>query len=183
MLGLPALASAACSGAPGSIGKAGETYTLGNGTVVSCGGLLIVNEAMMRAVIVYNGGNGTFEFTGGAVYAGVTVAGAGSYTFAQIYTGHVTSLVDMFRFASTFNQDISRWDTSAVTDMNTMFLGATIFDQGIGGWDTSAVTGMRSMFNDAKFFNQDIGGWDTSQVQLMESMFLGASAFNQDIGG
>ncbi len=44
-LGLPGLATAACSGNPGDLGLAGESYMLADNSVVSCAGLLIVNEA------------------------------------------------------------------------------------------------------------------------------------------
>ena len=41
---------------------------------------------------------------------------------------------------TSFNGDISSWDTSNVTDMKGMFSGATAFNQDIGSWDTSNVT-------------------------------------------
>ena len=54
------------------------------------------------------------------------------------------------------------------------------FNGDISGWDTSAVTDMGAMFNLAYAFNQDISQWDTSKVTDMLGMFNGASAFNQD---
>jgi len=95
----------------------------------------------------------------------------------------VTDMSYMFRNASSFNQNISGWDTSTITDMSWMFGGATVFNQDISGWNTSSVTTMREMFYNASAFNQPIGSWNTSSVTDMTNMFYQASAFNQDISG
>ncbi|MGB0899215.1 MAG: BspA family leucine-rich repeat surface protein [Psychrobium sp.] len=99
-----------------------------------------------------------------------------------VYTGQITSMSSLFDRNTTFNQDISDWNTANVTTMSNMFSGATVFNQDIGSWNTSKVVYMNSMFNDAIAFNQDIGDWNTSQVTSMNFMFNGATAFNQDIG-
>ena len=69
--------------------------------------------------------------------------------------------------ASSFNQDISKWDTSNVNTMLNMFYGASAFNQDISQWKTSKVTGMAGTFRNASSFNQDISQWDTSAVTDM----------------
>jgi len=63
-----------------------------------------------------------------------------SYMFF-VYTG-----------GSSFNQDLSTWDTSNVSNMKCMFYGATSFNRDLSTWDTSNVTNMTSMFSRASSF-------------------------------
>ena len=96
---------------------------------------------------------------------------------------NITQIQYMFSGATSFNQDISMWDTSNVTDMSNMFQNATSFDQDIGGWDVSKVTNMNAMFNGASAFNQPLNSWNVSNVTDMSNMFQNATSFDQDIGG
>ena len=75
---------------------------------------------------------------------------------------------------SSFNADISKWDTSSVTNMQGMFFGALSFNQPLS-FDTSSVTSMYAMFNGAAWFNQPLS-FDTSSVTDMEAMFYVRSA-------
>ncbi|CCO19456.1 unnamed protein product [Bathycoccus prasinos] len=97
-------------------------------------------------------------------------------------TGKVTNMFSMFRDASAFNQDIGSWNTARVTNMGYMFLSASAFNQDIGSWTTAQVTSMGNMFASASSFNRDIGSWNTEKVTNMQYMFGYASAFNHDIG-
>ena len=97
-------------------------------------------------------------------------------------TAAVTSMQSMFQGATSFNQPIGNWNTAAVTSMLSMFEGATSFNQGIGNWNTAAVTSMLSMFKGATSFNQPIGNWNTAAVTSMVDMFYEAKEFNQPIG-
>jgi uncharacterized repeat protein (TIGR01451 family) len=112
------------------------------------------------------------------------MVGAGSDTGNWDWkTPTITTMYDMFRGATSFNQDISRWDTSNVTEMSGLLSAADSFNQDIGDWNTSNVVSMARMFSEASSFNQDIGNWNTSNVRSMARMFAGATSFDQDISG
>ena len=94
----------------------------------------------------------------------------------------VTDMTGMFRKASSFDGDLSRWDVSGVTDMSDMFTLASSFNGDVSGWDVSSVTDMTRMFLSASAFNGDVSGWDVSGATGMNFMFLGASDFDQNLG-
>ena len=91
---------------------------------------------------------------------------------------NVTNMWNVFKYASSFNGDISSWDVSNVISLARMFSDASSFNQDISSWDVSNVTTMYEMFNGASGFNQDISGWDVSNVFAMDNMFLGANALS-----
>ena len=95
----------------------------------------------------------------------------------------VTDTSGMFSGATSFNGDISGWDTSSVTDMSHMFVQASSFNSDISGWNVSGVTSMKGMFSEAPSFNSDISDWDTSSVTDMSDMFNEAFSFNSDLSG
>ena len=95
----------------------------------------------------------------------------------------VTDMDYMFRDATSFNGNLSRWDVSAVTDMDSMFKGATSFNGDLSGWDVPAVTNMDSMFEGATSFDRSLNSWSVSAVTDMSRMFEGATSFNQDLDG
>ena len=98
-------------------------------------------------------------------------------------TGLVTNTFGMFAGASSFNGDVSGWDTGLVTNMSYMFFGASSFNQSLNNWDTGLVSDMSNMFEGASSFNQSLNNWDTGLVSDMSAMFAGASSFNGDVSG
>ena len=105
-----------------------------------------------------------------------------------VCTSKVTSLAGNSQngykgfFNSSFNQDISSWDTSNVINFSVMFWDAKEFNQDISKWNTSKVINMFGAFTNASAFNQDIGNWDMSNVVDIRTMLAGATSFSQDIG-
>ena len=99
----------------------------------------------------------------------------------NLCTSHVTDMRELFKNNSTFNSDISFWDTSNVINMDKMFFNASTFNKYIGDWDTGKVKNMYAMFKKAAKFNKNIRFWDTSEVENMIEMFSEADSFNQNI--
>jgi len=83
----------------------------------------------------------------------------------------VQTMSSMFEGATSFNGNITSWNTSAALLMTEMFKNAVLFNQDISNWDVSNVISMRKMFQGAEEFNQDLSGWDTSSVTDMAYMF------------
>lgn len=80
--------------------------------------------------------------------------------------------------ASTFNGDISKWNTSSAQLMVRMFQDSS-FTGDISNWDVSKVTDMGAMFHGAKF-NGDISRWNTSELVNAIEMFA-HSQFDNDL--
>ena len=60
-----------------------------------------------------------------------------------------------FDFESTFNTDLSQWDTSLVESMVNMFNGAEAFDQDISGWNVEKVTACENFKEGALLLTDD----------------------------
>ena len=51
---------------------------------------------------------------------------------------HQSLLQAMFYDASSFNQDLNKWDVSKVTNLYYTFNNATSFNQDLNNWDVSS---------------------------------------------
>ena len=81
------------------------------------------------------------------LYEIVDNSSIGSITdYTSIVTTLVTSLDSLFQDDSSFNQDISSWDTSNVTTMNNVFKNTSSFDQDISNSDVSNVLVINDVF-------------------------------------
>eukprot|EP00588_Corethron_pennatum_P015335 CAMPEP_0194280134 /NCGR_PEP_ID=MMETSP0169-20130528/15928_1 /TAXON_ID=218684 /ORGANISM="Corethron pennatum, Strain L29A3" /LENGTH=319 /DNA_ID=CAMNT_0039024739 /DNA_START=209 /DNA_END=1168 /DNA_ORIENTATION=+ len=90
-------------------------------------------------------------------------------------------LNDAFNGWTSFDEDLSGWDTSDALSMEWMFYQANSFNGDVSTWDVSQVRLMVAMFHEATSFNGDIGGWDTSNSWTMEWMFCKAASFNRNL--
>ncbi|MCX6780630.1 MAG: BspA family leucine-rich repeat surface protein [Candidatus Magasanikbacteria bacterium] len=90
---------------------------------------------------------------------------------------HISAMIGLFQDTS-FNGNITTWNTGTVTDMTGLFYNDSSFNQDIGGWNVGAVTNMASMFYTASSFNQNLSLWNVSNVTNMSDMFRNAGGFN-----
>ncbi|WP_159075856.1 BspA family leucine-rich repeat surface protein [Muricauda brasiliensis] len=95
---------------------------------------------------------------------------------------NVANMESMFSGATSFDGDISGWETSNVIEMQYMFFNAASFNGDISAWNTAEVNDMQNMFKGATSFNVDISGWNVSSVINMGGMFHSATSFDQDLG-
>ena len=145
-------------------------------SVFSFGQITIVNGTCQCP----NATVGDTDVINGTTYTAVdnsTIAGQIANGNVNLCTTLVTYMSSLFRDNSSFNSDISFWDTAAVNNMSDMFRDATSFNGDIPNWNTAAVTNMESMFNGASAFNGDISNWDTAAVTSMRFMFRDATLF------
>ena len=104
-------------------------------------------------------------------------------------TSEVTTMYRAFkniptRDTTSFNEDLSDWDTSKVLNMEEMFMGAVLFNgdsqplaaNGVK-WDVSKVTTMKNMFNGAAAFDQIVRNWRVGRTTTLTGMFSGATGF------
>ncbi len=85
---------------------------------------------------------------------------------------------DMFSYSS-FNGDISGWDTRSLLFCSSMFANSN-FNRDISGWNISKVRYMTTMFYKSKM-NRDLSKWDLTRVPYSGKMdmFVGTPMQNR----
>ena len=96
-------------------------------------------------------------------------------------TANVEKMYAMFGYAQSFNSDLSLWNVSNVWTLYAMFYGAQLFHSDLSRWKVSNARTMYAMFYDAQSFNSDISPWNVSNTGTMYAMFYGAKSFNQNL--
>lgn len=79
---------------------------------------------------------------------------------------------------TSFNQDLSSWNTSSLTSMRLIFGNNKVFNSPVF-WVSALVENMAGAFFNAISFNQSIGDWDTSECDDMKSLFFNATKFQE----
>ena len=96
--------------------------------------------------------------------------------------GLVSDFGATFYGASSFNADISGWNTASATIFHDMFHGATSFaPASLNNWVTDKVFSFGQMFAAATNFNAEISDWRTNNALTFQGMFTNATSFNQPI--
>jgi surface protein len=87
-------------------------------------------------------------------------------------TSNAVTMIGMFEGATSFSGNgLENWNVSKVTDFSFMFAYARKFVGNVSTWDTSSAVNMRAMFRYAEVFNGNISNWDVSRVETMKDMF------------
>lgn len=99
-------------------------------------------------------------------------------------------LQETFRNCTSFNGDVTGWNTTGATSMTGCFQECDVFNQDLSSWDFSTVTAFTGFARGAHAFNNGgVGGvgvgmdtWDLGLVQNLGSAFYQNYALNQYIG-
>ena len=127
----------------------------------------------VRKVTTFSGmfSNATAFNNGGAALTWSTGGGIGNDSSVT-----TINMSNMFLNASSFNADISSWNTSKVTSMSGMLQG-TPFTIDISNWSVAAVSNFNNMFNGNVLFQAPVKYWVVGSATYND-MFLGSTAFN-----
>ena len=106
----------------------------------------------------------------------------GNWFFKPLsYTSDLEDLHETFYNCTSFNSDISWWDTAKVTNMSSMFYNTNSFRSNLGDWDVEQVENMYGMFQNNFVFRSDLRKWNTSNVQNMSRILQECRSWNAPI--
>ena len=91
------------------------------------------------------------------------------------------ALLPIVRECTSFNADLSEWNTENVITMESMFRHATSFNGDIGMWNTRKVENMSAMFFGAPSFRSDISAWDVRSTVDLSMAFVGTTNFEVNL--
>ena len=93
----------------------------------------------------------------------------------------VTTKLNLFTGATSFNQNLSIWNVLKVMTTYQMFKGAYSFNGNLNSWEVSKVNSMYGTFWSATSFNNNLQSWNMAFVGDTASMVEGARSFNQTL--
>jgi Mycoplasma protein of unknown function, DUF285 len=93
-------------------------------------------------------------------------------------TSNAVTMIGMFQGATSFSgKGLEKWSVSKVDDFSFMFEFARNFVGNVSAWNTSSAVNMRALFRHAEIFNGDVSHWNVSRVETMTDMFNHAYEF------
>jgi surface protein len=97
----------------------------------------------------------------------------------------VTSLINMFRDATSANPNTSNWDVSNVTSMYAMFYLASSANPDTSNWDVSNVTNMNNMFFNSNLSVENLTACyeNWSQLNLQQNVEFSAGSIKYNASG
>ena len=110
----------------------------------------------------------------------VTYVGIGGEALVELHNFPTLISVDTFNTSPNYNSlNLVKVPTvlpSNIRHLDWMFNSATSFNQDISMWDTSNVTSMAGMFYSATSFNQDLSSWCVALITTMPTGFDGSAS-------
>jgi len=83
---------------------------------------------------------------------------------------NVKTMVGTFESCTSFDQNLSAWDTSSLEDLSFLFARSRFKGNGIESWSTSSFYNISYAFFELSDFDVDFSSWDTSNVVDMSFM-------------